>query len=268
MNRPVITLLTDFGTTDHYVAAMKGVMLGICPQAQLVDVSHGIRAYAVEEAAFLLAQSWRCFPPGTVHLVVVDPGVGSSRRPLVAEAGGHFFVAPDNGVLSLVGDFAARELAEERFFRHPVSRTFHGRDLFAPAAAHLAAGVPTEEFGPKIDDPLILPFGEPVETTPGCWTGTVLHVDRFGNIVTSFDWARFRAVAEMPFALEAGLCRATRYCPHYSASESGEIFAIRGSSGYIEVSVNQGDAASLAKVSAGDPVKLIFCARECYHVLV
>src|SRR5665213_3145480 len=267
MNRPVITLLTDFGTTDHYVAAMKGVMLGICPQAQLVDVSHGVRAYAVREAAFLLAQSWRCFPPGTVHLVVVDPGVGSSRRPLVAQAGEQSFVAPDNGVLSLVGGFAARELAEERFFRHPVSRTFQGRDLFAPAAAHLAAGVPIAEFGPKMGDPLILPFGEPVETTPGCWAGSVLHVDRFGNIVTSFDWARFRAVAEVPFVLETGICRATRYRPNYAASATGEVFAIGGSSGYIEVSVNQGDAASLAKVSAGEPVKLIICAGECYHVL-
>src|SRR5580698_5609718 len=142
MKRPVITLLTDFGSADHYVGAMKGILLSICPDAQLVDISHEITPYAIAEAAFTLAQAWTCFPEGTVHLIVVDPGVGSARRPILAEAGGHYFVAPDNGVLTMLfastAKHNAREITTARYFRKPVSQTFHGRDIFAPVAARLA----------------------------------------------------------------------------------------------------------------------------------
>src|SRR5579872_6278353 len=135
MNRPIITLLTDFGTSDHYVAAMKGVMLTICPDARLMDITHEVQPYAIGDAAFTLSQAWPYFPKGSVHLIVVDPGVGSARRPIVAEAGGHLFVAPDNGVLTMVAasagsGFRAREITAGEFFRQPVSRTFHGRDIF------------------------------------------------------------------------------------------------------------------------------------------
>ena len=135
---------------------MKGVILGICPEARLVDISHEVTPYAITEAAYTLAQAWRCFPSGTIHLIVVDPGVGSARRPIVVEAAGHYFVAPDNGVLSMLYDavpaHAVREISASDFFRQPVSRTFHGRDIFAPTAAHLATGVDPAEFGQIIED--------------------------------------------------------------------------------------------------------------------
>jgi S-adenosyl-L-methionine hydrolase (adenosine-forming) len=138
MPRPIITLLTDFGTADHYAAAMKGVMMCICPDAHLLDISHLVTPFAIPEAAYTLAQSWRLFPKGTIHVVVVDPGVGSARRPILAEAGGHLFVAPDNGVLSMVlgavPEYTVREITASEYFRQPVSQTFHGRDIFAPVA--------------------------------------------------------------------------------------------------------------------------------------
>src|SRR5579863_1874272 len=165
MKRPVITLLTDFGSADHYAGAMKGVMLGICPDAQLVDISHEIAPYAITEAALTLSLAWTCFPEGTVHLVVVDPGVGSARRPIAVAAAGHYFVAPDNGVLTIlydaVGVREVREITASRYFRRPVSRTFHGRDIFAPVAAHLANGLAPAEFGDAIEDYVQLGFAKP-----------------------------------------------------------------------------------------------------------
>jgi S-adenosylmethionine hydrolase len=260
MNRPVITLLTDFGTSDHYVGAMKGVMLGICPDAQLVDITHEIRPYQIADAAFTLSQAWPYFPAGSIHLIVVDPGVGSSRRPLVAEADGHIFVAPDNGVLTLVQNsaagFNARQISAERFFRQPVSRTFHGRDIFAPVAAHLAQGVRPEEFGNRIGDPVTLPFANPLRTGPESWTGTVLHVDRFGNIVTNFRWPDFSEVVRTRFEIGISASRVNVYYANYSSAAQGEFFVINGSSGYLEISSNQQDAASLLAVSAGSEIKL------------
>ena len=150
MARPILTLTTDFGLSDHYVAAMKGVVLAICPQAQIVDISHGVPAFAISEGAYLIAQAYRYFPRKTVHVVVVDPGVGTDRRPIVAEAGGQFFVAPDNGVLAMIyarEKHTVRALTNRKYFLKPVSQTFHGRDIFAPAAAHLAAGVAPASSG-------------------------------------------------------------------------------------------------------------------------
>ncbi|HWE53139.1 MAG TPA: SAM-dependent chlorinase/fluorinase, partial [Bryobacteraceae bacterium] len=175
MNRPVITLLTDFGLSDHYVGAMKGVMLGICAHARFVDISHDVTPYAISEGAFTLDQARRCFPAKTVHLVVVDPGVGSSRRPILAEAAGHYYVAPDNGVLSMVLEsdpkHRVREITADRWFRKPVSRTFHGRDIFAPVAAHLASGAAASEFGQPIEDYLRLKVAKPVHVLSKRWVG-------------------------------------------------------------------------------------------------
>ncbi|HWF07817.1 MAG TPA: SAM-dependent chlorinase/fluorinase, partial [Bryobacteraceae bacterium] len=173
---PIITLLTDFGLTDHYVGVMKGVMLGICPQAQLVDISHEVTPYAITEGAYTLGQAWSYFPEGTVHLVVVDPGVGSARRPIILESSGHLFIGPDNGVFDFIYDAATdpivREITATRYFRQPVSRTFHGRDVFSPVAARLAAGVGAAEFGPVIEDFVRLHFSKPVQSQPDTWTGT------------------------------------------------------------------------------------------------
>jgi S-adenosyl-L-methionine hydrolase (adenosine-forming) len=260
MNRPVITLLTDFGTTDHYVAAMKGVILGICPDAQLADITHCIPPYQILDAAFTLSQAWPHFPAGSIHVIVVDPGVGSVRRALLTEAGGHIFVGPDNGLLTLVrkatGGLRAREITAERFFRHPVSRTFHGRDIFAPVAAHLAAGVSASEFGNEVCDPVMLPEGEPVEISPGVWVGSILHVDHFGNIVTNFASTLSSELVEAEFELSLSKYRIYRYYHDYSSAIAGELFLIEGSSGYLEISTSQAHAASQTGTLVGDKLTL------------
>jgi S-adenosylmethionine hydrolase len=251
MKRPVISLVTDFGLADHYVGAMKGVMLGICPAAQFVDISHEITAFAIADGAFTVAQSWPYFPRGTVHLIVVDPGVGSRRRPILAEAGGHRFVAPDNGVLSMVFEAVSkhkvREISDSRYFRKPVSRTFHGRDIFAPVAAHLAAGVAPARFGKRIEDYVRLPDS-------GCdgKRGIVLHIDHFGNAVTSFR------SEDQPgrFEIRIGGRRISRIATNYAEVEGGELFVIAGSAGYLEISMNRASAAEALGIRAGATVEL------------
>jgi S-adenosylmethionine hydrolase len=265
MKRPVITLLTDFGSVDHYAGAMKGVMLSICPDAQLVDISHEIRPYAITEASFTLAQSWRCFPKGTVHLVVVDPGVGSARRPILAEAGGHRFVAPDNGVLTMLFDseidHKVREIAAARYFRQPVSRTFHGRDVFAPVAAHLATGVAATRFGKRIDDYVRLSFARPVRIAPKRGSGVVLKgmvlkIDRFGNLITNFDSETGKQLARQPFEMRIRKHRTSTLASNYAAKAAGELFVIAGSAGFLEVSLNQASAAAVTGAQPGEPVDL------------
>ncbi len=259
MKRPVITLLTDFGSQDHYTGVMKGVLLGICPEAQLVDITHEIAPWAIAEGAYTLSQAWKYFPEGTVHLVVVDPGVGSSRRGVVVEAAGHRFVAPDNGVLTMlydaVPDASVHEITASRYFRQPVSRTFHGRDIFSPIAAHLAAGMPAAEAGPEIDDPVRLDFAKPAQTGPVAWSGTILKVDRFGNVITNFaaqDWTR---LVRQPFELKAGKCVISRMASNY-AEAGHDLFLIEGSAGFLEISRNRASAAEAAGVRSGDSLEM------------
>jgi S-adenosylmethionine hydrolase len=256
----IITLLTDFGLSDHYVAAMKGVILSICPDVQMVDISHEVTPYAVLEAGYTLAQAWSYFPPGTIHLVVVDPGVGSSRRPLLAEAGGHCFVAPDNGVLTMtlagLPEGTIRHITAERFFRHPVGRTFHGRDLFAPVAAHLASGVRPAEFGNPLQDYIQLSTARPREIEFRHWEGLVLKIDRFGNIITNFDWETFHFLSRQEFELRLGEHLVLHYRESYYSDYSGLPFLVRGSAGFIEVSLKQQDAAQALGVRAGSTLDL------------
>src|SRR5690348_2761518 len=165
MPRPIVTLTTDFGLADHFVGTMKGVILGICPQAQIVDISHEVAPFAIAEGAYLVAQAYRYFPKKTVHVVVVDPGVGSGRRAILVEAAGQFFVAPDNGVLSMIyarERHRVRAITNGRYFLKPVSQTFHGRDIFAPVAAHLAAGVSAAKIGKAVTGHIQLGFAKPV----------------------------------------------------------------------------------------------------------
>ncbi|MDQ1472902.1 MAG: hypothetical protein QOJ99_4382 [Bryobacterales bacterium] len=241
----IVTLLTDFGLADHYVGAMKGAVLSVCPQAQLIDISHEVAPYQILQAAYTLSQAWQTFPAGTIHLVVVDPGVGSARRPILVEAGGHYFIAPDNGVLTMVLNsqprYAATHLTARQYFRQTVSQTFHGRDIFAPVAGHLATGVPPADFGEAIDDPVILPI-----------TGMVLSIDRFGNIITSFGWDDL----DPGFELILGDTVIQRRCRSYSEAQLGELFAIKGSGGFVEVSLNQGNAARALGVSRGTTVEI------------
>jgi S-adenosylmethionine hydrolase len=196
-----------------------------------------------------------------VHLAVVDPGVGSERRPILAEAGGHLFVAPDNGlltqVLRAVSEPVVREISATRFFREPVSRTFHGRDVFAPVAAHLAAGVAPDEFGSVVDDWLVRGAPEPAPVSDTEWVGEVLWVDHFGNVVTNLATSRFADWLAGAFALELSTRVLVEYAAYYSSMKTGLPYVTKGSAGFLEVSLNQGDAARALGVRAGCPVRLI-----------
>jgi S-adenosylmethionine hydrolase len=255
MRAPILTLTTDFGLSDHYVGAMKGVILGICPRAQLVDISHQVSPYAIAEGAFLVAQTYRYFPRGTVHLAVVDPGVGSARRPILVEAAGQFFIGPDNGVFGMV--FArekhkVRVISNAQYFHRPVSRTFHGRDIFAPVAAHLAAGAAPSRMGKAIADYVRPPFENPRQTGARTWTGEILKVDRFGNVVTNFRAEDFPTLEQ----LVIGRSKARRLVSSYAEARAGELVAIAGSSGYLEVSVNQGSAAEKIGCRSGSACQI------------
>ena len=261
MPSPIITLTTDFGTSDHFTGVMKGVILSLCPRAHIVDITHEIAPFEITDGAFVIAQAWRWFPRRTIHVVVVDPGVGTARRPILVEAGGHRFIGPDNGVLSMVYGREkrprVRELTADRYFLKPVSRTFHGRDIFAPVAAHLASGVLPARFGKLIDDYLKISLDAPVRTGKRIWTGTILKIDRFGNLITNLHVDEFPDVRLRPFELQAGVRRLTRLALNYADSEPGEPFVIVGSSGYLEVACNQASAAKLLGCGAGAPVELV-----------
>jgi S-adenosylmethionine hydrolase len=260
MPKPILTFTTDFGLSDHYVGTMKGIALGICPQAQLVDISHDVKPFSIPDGAYLIAQAYRHFPKKTVHVVVIDPGVGTSRRPILLEAAGQYFVAPDNGVLSMIylaEKHKIRLIANERYFRHPVSRTFHGRDIFTPVAAHVAAGVLPSQMGKTIDDYLRPAFSKPVRTGKRTWTGQILRIDRFGNIVTNFHRDDFPNLEERNYALGIGPVEISVLAQNYTECGPGETFLIFGSSGYLEVSMNQDSAARKIGCEAGAPAELM-----------
>jgi hypothetical protein len=259
MTKPVLTLTTDFGLADHYVGAMKGVVLGICPQAQLVDISHQVKPFAIEEGAYLIAQAYRYFPKRTVHVVVVDPGVGSERRPILMEAAGQYFVAPDNGVLGMIYAremHKVRQISSQRYFLQPVSRTFHGRDIFAPVAAHLAAGVAPARMGKRIADYVRPPFERPQQTGTRTWVGRVLTIDRFGNVVTNFHVDEFSGLEKWRFLLAIGGAKVRLMSPNYAAGPPGRLFLMEGSSGYLEVARNLGSAAEKMGCQVGAAVEL------------
>jgi S-adenosylmethionine hydrolase len=247
--RPVIALLSDFGVRDHYAGTMKGVILGICPEVSLVDVTHDITAHDVLEGALQLAATYRYFPAGTIFLVVVDPGVGSPRRGIAAEAGDYRFVAPDNGVLTLVlRELPPRkvvELSERRFARPTVTRTFEGRDRFAPAAAWLAKGTQLSALGRVVTDYHHLDV--PVPTTTGeTLTGTVLHVDRFGNLVTNLDRRTFEAFAKQgPIKILVAGKAVERLVSTYAEIGASEVCALFGSSDHLELAANTVSAADM-----------------------
>ena len=256
---PILTLTTDFGLSDHYVGAMKGVILGICPGARIVDISHEVTPFEIPEGAYVIAQAYRCFPKKTVHVVVVDPGVGSLRRPILLEAAGQYFVAPDNGVLSMIyghEKHKVRLISNDRFFRKPVSRTFHGRDIFAPVGAHLAAGVRVPQIGDPIEDYLRPAFEKPMQSGKHTWNGSVLKIDRFGNIITNFPADDFPDLERRNFLMSVGSAQTSIMLRNYSESSPGEVFVIVGSSGYLEVSMNQGSAAKAAGCATAAPAEL------------
>jgi len=254
----IITLTTDFGLADPFVGIMKGVILGIAPDAQLVDITHEIRSFDILEAAFIIDSTYRYFPDGTVHVIVVDPGVGSARRPMAASSKGHTFVAPDNGVLSFVlrTDSAALTpstywIKNQSLFLNSVSQTFHGRDIFAPVAAHLARGTAIESVGPRIVDFVKKSFPKPRPQGDKV-VGTVLRIAKFGNIVTNLR----RHDLGRNFAIQVAGLSITRLCFSFSEAEPGEFFALEGSTGYIELALNQGSAAERLKIGRGAEIEL------------
>lgn len=277
MPRPVIALLTDFGLGDHYVGAMKGVMLGICPDATLVDISHGVPAHDVMAGALELAAAYRYFPDRTVFLVVIDPGVGSARRGLAAAVGSHRFVAPDNGVLAAVFDetppSSIVELADPRYMRAEVSRTFEGRDRFAPAAAWLATGLDLASLGPGVpaDSARRLSLPQP-RLTPDGIAGEVVWVDHFGNLITNIDRGALDAFqaassqsslpgsASPSLTVAVGSVRVSKLLSTYSEAAPGELCALVDSSNHLEIAANGASAAAALGVGRGAPV-LISAAR-------
>jgi S-adenosylmethionine hydrolase len=276
MQAPIISILTDFGTADGYVGTMAGVMLGIAPRAQLVDLSQEIAPQDVRQAAYVLHTAYPYFPPHTVHLVVVDPGVGSARHAIALRTPAGTFVGPDNGVFSFVmarEDVEAVVALENPQYQLPhVSHTFHGRDVFAPAAAHLAAGVPIADLGPAVADPIRFPPPR-LEAGDGEIAGEVLHTDRFGNIITSIgilwweddglrlDPAFEKAQPSSTPRLAAGQASVeiagqnlTGIHRTYANVEPGAALALVGSEGFLEIAVREGNAALGLGVEPGDPV--------------
>ncbi len=263
-HRPIITLTTDFGTNDHFVGTMKGVILNIVPDAEVVDISHAVQAFDILDGALTIAQAYSYFPSETVHLVVVDPGVGTDRRALVVKTERHTFVAPDNGVLSLVYGreerLHVREIAAEHYYLQPVSKTFHARDIFAPVAAYLAKGVDTEKFGEIITDFVRFNAPKPKAVDGTTLKGVVLKVDRFGNLITNItpqDAPMLFQLDPLPFKITVGKREITDIKTTYSEGAPGEVFGILGSMGYLEIATNRGAAAQLVGTGKGSEVNVV-----------
>jgi len=259
MARPTIALLSDFGTREHYAGVMKGVILGIAGDVAMIDISHDLPPHDVAHAAWELAASFKYFPGGTIFLAVIDPGVGTTRRGIAAEAGDWRFVAPDNGVLTAVFQECPPkkvvELTDRRYARPTVSRTFEGRDRFAPAAGWLAKGIQLPALGRAVTDFVMLDLAKPV-LDGSRLTGTVVHVDRFGNVITNVDRRSFERLANGSMALQltVGAHVIERIVSTYAEIRPGEIGALFGSTDHLEIAAHAASAADRMQVSIGAPV--------------
>jgi S-adenosylmethionine hydrolase len=259
---PILTLTTDFGSKDGFVGTLKGVIWSICPEAQIADISHEISPQNVLAGAFALWRAYPFFPAGTVHVAVVDPGVGTSRRPLATRLGGHTFVGPDNGLFTPMLEDAEKNcwpveivhLTNEKFFLPNISRTFHGRDIFAPVAAHLANGVRLADLGPVIPDPLRLSMPKPEKTVDG-WRAHVTVVDVFGNCTTDLPAASLVDRAQVVFRL---LGREVRgLVASYGHKKPGDLVALVDSENFVEIAIVNGSAAKILGAQVGDMVEVI-----------
>jgi S-adenosylmethionine hydrolase len=261
--RRIITLLTDFGSQDYFVGAMKGVILSLNPSAQIVDITHDVPPHDIQAGAFNLLAGYTSFPAGTIHVAVVDPGVGSRRKPLLIECGEQLFVGPDNGIFSWIcereGKFRAILLSNENFFRHPVSATFHGRDIFAPVAAALSKGAAFAEFGPPIDDLVKLESLTVKTRSEGQIEARVIYIDRFGNCVTNLTRDQ---VSEESFRSGATLSVSGRQISTYrrffgeAVGGQDDLFCIFGSAGFIEIAAQDSSAAKILDARRELPVVL------------
>jgi len=262
--RPIITLTTDFGLNDHFVGTIKGAILSLAPEAEIVDICHSVQAFDILDGALTLAQAYSYFPVRTVHVVVVDPGVGSARRPILASSERQNFVAPDNGVLSLIyareERLSVRHITSEHYFLQPLSNTFHGRDIFAPVAAYLAKGVDHEKFGDEITDFVRFNAPRPKVIDPKTIRGVVLKVDRFGNLVTNItpqDVPLLFQAQPPAFKIVVGKSEVTSMKTNYAEGAPGEVFGILGSMGYLEIASNRGAAAQLVSAGKGAEVNVV-----------
>jgi S-adenosylmethionine hydrolase len=258
MRNPIITLLTDFGVKDPYVASMKGAILRINPKCTLVDITHQVSPQDIKEGAFLLANSYSFFPKGTIHLSVVDPGVGSLRKPILLLTRNYFFIGPDNGLFSLV---AQRDkvrqvvaLTNKKYFLHQISTTFHGRDIFAQVAGHLSLGVKPKAFGNELDTWVELDFGRP-KIEGEKLVGEILHVDVFGNLISNIDKKEFsRFTQGHSFLIRVGGRTIRSLKKGYWEGKKNEPIALFGSGGFLEISVREGNAQKMLKVKKGDQI--------------
>ena len=260
MKKSIITLLTDFGTKDHYVASLKGVILAINPQCTLIDITHQVNPQDVREGAFVLANAYSFFPKGTIHLAVVDPEVGGSRKAILLATRDYFFVGPDNGLLTLAAPRdrvkQAVALVNKNFFLPRVSATFHGRDLFAPVAAHLSLGVRPKAFGSELDSWVELDFRKS-RIRGQELVGEILHVDLFGNIISSIrEQEFFHFTKDHPFVIKIGKRGIHGLEKGYWAGKKGKVMALFGSGGFLEISVKEGNAQKILKAKRGNPVKV------------
>lgn len=260
----IITFTTDFGLTEHYVGAMKGVIHTIHPAARIIDITNSVQSFDILDGAIAISQAYDCFPNGTIHMVVVDPGVGGPRRPIVATVGQYIFVAPDNGVLSLVFEreerVSVRHITSEHYFHHPVSNTFHGRDIFAPVAAYLSKGVDSAKFGEEITDFTRFAAPRPKAVDENTWKAIVLKTDKFGNLITNITAKEIPRIfdgSSNGFKLSVGKAEVTKLNTSYSAGEQGELFAIVGSTGFLEISANKAPASRLAGADKGSEVSIV-----------
>jgi S-adenosylmethionine hydrolase len=252
---PIITLTTDLGLTDAYVSAMKGVVLGINPEAKLVDICHTIKPQNIAQAAFVLSRAYPFFPQGTIHVVVVDPGVGTERRAIILRTKLASFIAPDNGVLSYViqqsSAWEAVAITKPRFWLPTVSPTFHGRDIFAPVAARLSMGLSLAGFGDVVTSVTTLPLPQPYQVADGSMVGHIVHIDSFGNLITDIKssdlpQAKQAVTIEVGGQLISGLSR--------TYAEGSGLLALIGSDGYLEIAVKEGSASAVLSARVGDEV--------------
>src|SRR2546423_2242001 len=264
--RSIITLLTDFGTQDYFVAAMKGVILSANPTARIVDLAHNIPPQDIHAGAFNLLAAYKDFPRGTIHVAVVDPGVGSNRRPILIDCGDQFFVGPDNGLFSWIcereGNWRAHHLTNEKFFRHPTSKTFHGRDVFAPVAAALSNGAKAEEVGPVIDTIVELETLNPVNIKDGKIEGRIIHIDRFGNCITNLTANPVRDNRAPRLRVNDTDINSFREFFSENSSADNELFMLPGSAGFIEIAAQNSSAAKVLNPQVGERVTLITPAED------
>jgi S-adenosyl-L-methionine hydrolase (adenosine-forming) len=257
----IITLLTDFGTQDYFAGAMKGVILSINPEARIVDLTHEIPPQDIQAGAFNLLCCYRDFPAGAIHVAVVDPGVGSDRKPILVECANQFFIGPDNGIFSWIcereGNWRALHLTRDRYFRHPVSNTFHGRDVFAPIAAVLSNGVSSNDLGVPLSDIVRLEALGPRHHADGTIEGRVLHIDRFGNCVTNLSQRDLAVEGPASWKLLLNNQEVTSLRQDYAGGSRNTVFAVVGSAGLLELSARNDSAAEILEVERGQSLILV-----------